>query len=64
MDYFLQDEALSIGFLLHDNTHSDFEFGCGYIQPSSKLMHLTQVEPVFINKVDDDRVLFFINYNF
>jgi len=64
MDYFLEDEAYSIGFLLHDNSSSHVAYGCGYIQPSSKFMGFTQDEASKIEKVDEDGVLFFINYNF
>jgi len=65
MDYFLEDEAYSVGLLLHNESHANLDFGCGYIQPSSKFSQFTQVESELISKTaDDDGILFFMNYNF
>lgn len=64
MDYFLDDEAYSVGLIMQEDTHSDFEFGFGYIQPSSKFTQLSSTEIDPIKAADEDGVLFFINYNF
>ena len=64
MDYFLEDEAYSVGLLLHEKSQANLELGLGYIQPSSKFVNLSENELDKVKAVDEDGVLFFINYSF
>ena len=64
MQNFQDDNAYSVGLLLHEDKNVKTDFGLGYMQPTD------QIDSLLISSVDktgsakEEGVLFFMNYHF